>query len=514
MRRARSWLGALLAAGLILVLFAAPVLAAPSWIRLSDASVSPRTGTTATRVSISVVYRNWLGSPAAAVDVAIGSKSYRMTPASGGNAFRGIKFNWSGKIAKGTHTVVISARSNGGSRATLGAGSITIHKVASPKPDPKPDPKPKPKPTHKPTPKPKPTHKPTPKPTHKPSVKPTPDAKPSATPPTPELPPVEEPSALPASAPASSASPVALSSPTPMPSETPTPTPAPTLASEPPVTAVVPPGSIDGNGTDGGGNGSPSGGAKPPSGPTGRPAGPVAAMLATIGLDVPRLPLFSTAPTLVTTTGAVTVAMGMGLFARRRREDELPEEVLASAAATGLAVHPGEAAQSAAEAIPLGPDGLPPDAEALLPRWRRPSLLQARRADPVRDLAATTPRLSFDEGLVGPLDGRERRFIRYHVVRLLDSPDELRGAEVGYLDMGDEVQVLESYGAYRQVLCPDGRQGWLHKMTLGDIVDSETPAPDSPVATMPIAAESWTMGESDIDSDVFEAYLESRRRRE
>jgi hypothetical protein len=31
---------------------------------------------------------------------------------------------------------------------------------------------------------------------------------------------------------------------------------------------------------------------------------------------------------------------------------------------------------------------------------------------------------------------------------------------------------------------------------------------------MPTAAETWTMGESDIDDDVFAAYLESRRRRE
>ena len=29
---------------------------------------------------------------------------------------------------------------------------------------------------------------------------------------------------------------------------------------------------------------------------------------------------------------------------------------------------------------------------------------------------------------------------------------------------------------------------------------------------MPIAAESWTMAEADIDSDVLEAYMESRRR--
>ena len=122
--------------------------------------------------------------------------------------------------------------------------------------------------------------------------------------------------------------------------------------------------------------------------------------------------------------------------------------------------------------------------------------------------------MTFDQGLVGPLDdGRERKVVRYRVVRLLDSPDELRGQEIGYLDQGDEVQLLEKYGAYWLVLSPDGQQGWLHKMTLGDVYEDDAPPPEGPVATMPIAAESWTMGEADIDGDVFDAYLESRRRR-
>ena len=58
--------------------------------------------------------------------------------------------------------------------------------------------------------------------------------------------------------------------------------------------------------------------------------------------------------------------------------------------------------------------------------------------------------------------------------RLLDAPDELRSVEIGQLDQGDEVQLLEKSGAYWRVLCPDGRQGWLHKMTLGDVVTDET----------------------------------------
>ncbi len=143
-----------------------------------------------------------------------------------------------------------------------------------------------------------------------------------------------------------------------------------------------------------------------------------------------------------------------------------------------------------------------------MPRWRRPSLLEARRNDPVRN-ATVGPRLTFDQGLVGALDGRERRVLRYSLVRLLDIPDELRGTELAFLDQGDEVQLIEKRGVYWLVLCPDGEQGWIHKMTLGDVV-GEAP-PGSASATMPAAADSWTMGD-DVDSDVLTAYLESRRR--
>jgi hypothetical protein len=193
------------------------------------------------------------------------------------------------------------------------------------------------------------------------------------------------------------------------------------------------------------------------------------------------------------------MAMAFGLFGKRRRDGEppLPDAELAAAAAAGVGV------------IPL-PDDLE-SAEAMLPRWRRPSLLQARKADPVRD-ATPAARLTFDKGLVGPLNGHERRLIRYRLVRMLDTPDELRGTEIGYLDRGDEVQMLEKYGAYWLVLCPDGRQGWVHNMTLGDVITEQLES-DQPIATMPLAPETWTMGESDDDnSDVLEAYLESRRR--
>jgi hypothetical protein len=233
--------------------------------------------------------------------------------------------------------------------------------------------------------------------------------------------------------------------------------------------------------------------------------------MAIAGLQGPTFTGLTIGPTLVTTTGAVALGMAFGLFGRKRRDEG--DDVLSAAAASGVGFMPHDGAVAvdgiaAASGAVLDVD----DTEALMPRWRRPSLIQARKADPIRD-NEPAPRLTFDQGLVGPLDGRERKVIRYRVVRLLDSPDELRGAEIGYLDQGDEVQLLEKYGAYWLVLSPDGQQGWLHKMTLGDVYEEDGPPTEGPVATMPIAAESWTMGEADIDGDVFEAYLESRRRR-
>jgi hypothetical protein len=215
---------------------------------------------------------------------------------------------------------------------------------------------------------------------------------------------------------------------------------------------------------------------------------------------------------MTTTTGVVAAAMAFSVFGKRRRDEEqpAPDDVLAEAAASGVAV--ATAAGLAGAHTPGATAGVqvanPLDGEMAMPRWRRPSLLEARKADPIRD-AVVAPRLTFDHGLVGPLDGRERRLIRYTLVRLLDQPDELRGAEIGFLDSGDEVQLLEKRGVYWLVLTPDGRQGWIHKMTLGEVVGEVVAT--APMATMPNDSDTWTMGD-DIDGDVLAAYLESRRR--
>ena len=473
----RSWLAASAVAMLLLVLFAAPISAAAGNTKLTGAGVSPRTGTPASTIVITVTYSSDKGWAAERVTARVGSADKAMTRLPGGDWRKGVAYRWSGKLPVGSYAVVITARSTHKGDATVGAGTVKIS----------------PKPTATPKPEPKATPRPTAKPTARPTAKPTPAATPTA-------------GSLAAPTPAPTVDASATTEPTaaPAPLPTATPSPLPLIAMIGGTNGPIPPAS---NGTTG-----PIGGGGQPSGSW----GPMASILAIAGFNGGTFTGFPFGPTLVTTTGAVAMGMAFGLFGRKRREDE-SDDALSAAAANGVGFMQHDAAVAlgrvdgiaAASGAVLDAD----DTEALMPRWRRPSLIQARKADPIRD-NAPAPRLTFDQGLVGPLDdGRERKVVRYRVVRLLDSPDELRGQEIGFLDQGDEVQLLEKYGAYWLVLSPDGQQGWLHKMTLGDVYEDDAPPSEGPVATMPIAADSWTMGDADIDGDVFEAYLESRRRR-
>lgn len=499
-----GWLAAaraVMVAAALIVTLVVPAAAGSGPTRLSDATVSSRSVTTAMTVTFTVAYRNREGSPADWVRVRIGGDVHALAPTGEQDWKRGVQFSWSGRLPAGTHAVSFEAMSRDRFDDSLDAGSVSVTVPPTPAPTPAP--------TSAPTPK------PTPKPTPRPTPAPTPDSTPRSTPaPTPR--PTAEPTARPTAAPTATPRPTGPASPTAAPSQpasgTPIPVPDATdaLGGEPngpipdpgtpsgdPIGSLAPtPGASDGSGnrdaTAGGGAGS--------------LLATLSSALATAGLGRPELPL-GLVFTMTTTTGVVGAAMAFGVFGKRRRDGEppAPDAVLAEAAASGYG--------AVAAAIAVGATPAPPgpvDIELGMPRWRRPSLLEARKADPNRDATAAAPRLTFDHGLVGPLDGRERRLIRYTVVRLLDSPDELRGSEIGFLDNGDEVQLLEKRGVYWLVLCPDGRQGWIHKMTLGDVVE-EPSAPAAATATMPLDADTWTLGD-DVDHDVLSAYLESRRR--
>jgi hypothetical protein len=203
-----------------------------------------------------------------------------------------------------------------------------------------------------------------------------------------------------------------------------------------------------------------------------------------------------------TVSTAVTLVGAFLLFGRRRRRaDEPADGVLApvgfptatygavayAPAAQGL----GAASASRVPATRVAPTVDPGTGgtDVDMPRWRRPSLMAARHSDPVRGNAPAGS-LTFAAGQA-TADGGERRLVRYRLVRLLDRPDEVAGATVDTLDEGDEVEVHENLGLYRRVTTPDGRSGWLHKMTLGELVDT-------------------TASEPAMERDVLLAYLSGR----
>ena len=99
-----------------------------------------------------------------------------------------------------------------------------------------------------------------------------------------------------------------------------------------------------------------------------------------------------------------------------------------------------------------------------MPRWRRPSLLEARRSDPSRQAPAYRLSMRFtDERGTHP----DLRVIRYAVVPLLDRPDEVLGVRLADLESGDEVLAVGAQGAFLEVACPNGDHGWVHRTTLG-----------------------------------------------
>src|SRR5450755_3495797 len=118
-----------------------------------------------------------------------------------------------------------------------------------------------------------------------------------------------------------------------------------------------------------------------------------------------------------------------------------------------------------------------PYGEALMPRWRRPSLKTARYASP-RTAPAPIASLSFAGGA---LAGLERRRVRYDLVALTDIPDEIRGTQVGQLQANDEVEITGRQGAWVKVRTPVGAEGWIHRTTL----QANDDLPDAPAAEAP-----------------------------
>lgn len=184
---------------------------------------------------------------------------------------------------------------------------------------------------------------------------------------------------------------------------------------------------------------------------------------------------------------AIVVAgiVGMAGRVRGRRAPERLDEVIEHP--TVVAMAPESAVAAAAN-----------DPEATMPRWRRPSLLAARRADASRGYGVVERAAMHFTADTAPTTA-ELRIVRYAVVPLLDRPDEVMGMQVMDLIVGDEVQVIESTGAYWEVVCPDGERGWVHRTTLG--------LPGTISISEPIVEERVKPGDAD---DVLTALLAAR----
>ena len=462
------------AVAVLLAMLALPAAADAGPVRLSTPSVSPSSGSTATPFTFTVLYRHRAGSPPASVRVLVDGVAHSMV-AGGDRWKRGVTYSVTTKLPAGRHTIVFVAVDPDGVQDKLAGGEVRVRPPSVPGANS--------------TPAPRGTAAPKPMATPKP-------------PPAAVVDPTEPTDPSPDGAGPDGADP-----------------------DDPrfdPTTTGVGGAGMGGGGSEPGSGNSGSGDPGPGDPGTGNPGsgdpddrgsgeinaglpgnwGDLTRYLAALGLDPADSALFRLVPVMIWTTGGVALLMAFGFFGKRRRDGEPPEpdEVLSAHAARGT----GEAATAA-----LVPDAATPptplDLEMAMPRWRRPSLLQARKADPLRDDDRPAS-LTFDDAAVAPIAGYERRLIRYMVVQLLDTPDEFRGTEIGALAQGDEVQLLERSGTYWRVFCPDGSEGWIHRMTLGDVV-GEQPAPS--------ARDTWatsSVQDDDVDQDVLVAFMTARGR--
>jgi hypothetical protein len=115
-----------------------------------------------------------------------------------------------------------------------------------------------------------------------------------------------------------------------------------------------------------------------------------------------------------------------------------------------------------------------PFEEAHIPRWRRPSLKAARQMSERYPSTERAP-MRFRTPTA---DGIDRRQVVYRLVRVGSEPDELAGEELGRVDRGDEVEVIDRKGAYCFIQAPDGVAGWVHRTTLGVLEDAPEALPE------------------------------------
>ena len=173
------------------------------------------------------------------------------------------------------------------------------------------------------------------------------------------------------------------------------------------------------------------------------------------------------APMIALALGIVAAGV-VGIVSAMRRGPAKPsaaDEIAAMMAPRPEAARPAPPSQEHATAVDAmaPPDLREVDPEANMPRWRRPSLLEARRSDPSRQTQSHRVPMRFTDDQIYQFDVR---IVRYAVVPLLDRPDEVLGIRIADLEQSDEVQVLSTHGTFVEIHCPNGERGFVHRTTL------------------------------------------------
>ncbi len=466
-RRLRPRLAALAGASVMALLIALPVIAADGAPTLTNGSISPSSGKAGTAFTVRVTYTSTghggHGWQPSYVTVWLGPVPVPMQAVdpTDSDYQDGAIFGATVKPAAGTYPVIVRAADSRTTprTAVLDLGSLTVGPAATPTP----------RPTSKPTPTPAPTLRPTPRPT------PAPTPSPSESP--------VEPSGFPG---------LIL----PPPATSPSPG---SSATDGPAPVASP--SAAGAGQAGGGSGNGS-------------AAALTAGLPPIGS--PAWLELLTRQMAVAVGGTTMVAMALFTF-RRRQQDAADGD--GAPAPDAYAAPPPLSEQLAAEYVALAPLGDMPG-ESDMPRWRRPSLRAARESKGTDLRAIEAQRMTFGHTEDAVSHGLERRRLRYRMVRLSETPDEIRSTELALLDQGDEVELLQQSGAYWQVSTPTGLVGWVHRMTLGEVVDQPmAPAPPpwqqaAAASTDPDAADPPASPTEPADADPYNEGLAQRLVRE
>ena len=172
----------------------------------------------------------------------------------------------------------------------------------------------------------------------------------------------------------------------------------------------------------------------------------------------------------VATTTAIAVGIvlagiaGLVMAARRPRRSTAADEIAAMMAEESRRNAAPDPSQATAVEAMAPPEARAVDPEANMPRWRRPSLLEARHSDPTRQAAAYRLPMRFTDDQIRAEDVR---IVRYAVVPILDRPDEVLGRRGAHHEARDEVQVIGASGGFLEVHSPNGDRGWLHRTTVG-----------------------------------------------